>query len=116
MTHLRRPLLVLLMLVLTGLTGCVNVPTVGPIEPVEGEQPECQNCVGVDVSPPQPGDDPLEIVKGYLLATSNYQPDYTTAKQFLTRAAAEVWNPDVARIYRGIPTAGRATSSSSRAS
>jgi hypothetical protein len=93
----------LLMLVLAGLTGCVNVPTVGPIELVEGEQPECQNCVRVDVSPPQPGDDPSEIVKGYLLATSNYQPDYTTAKQFLTRAAAETWNSDVTRIYRGNP-------------
>jgi hypothetical protein len=89
------------MLVLIGLTGCVNVPTVGPIEPVEGEQPECQNCVGVEVAPPQPGADPREIVNGFLLATSNYQPDYTTAKQFLSRTAAETWNPEVTRIYRG---------------
>ena len=103
-TRLRRLALVLVMLVLTGLAGCVSVPTVGPIEPVEGQQPGCQNCVNVEVAPPQPGDDPRQIVVGYLLATSNYQPDYTVAKQFLTRSAAEIWSPEAgATIYRGAP-------------
>ena len=50
------------LLVLTGLAGCVSVPTVGPIETVAGKEPECQNCVGVEVAPPLPGDNPLEIV------------------------------------------------------
>jgi hypothetical protein len=38
-------------------------------------------------------------------ATSNYQPNYSVAKQFLTKAAAEKWSPeDGAKIYRGSPT------------
>ena len=73
--------------------GCVSVPTSGPIDKVEGQQPPCQNCVNVEVAPPDPGDEPLEIVKGYLLATSNYQPNYSIARQFLTRTAAEKWSP-----------------------
>jgi hypothetical protein len=86
--------------------GCVSVPTSGPIEKVEGQQPPCQNCVNVEVAPPDPGDKPLEIVKGYLLATSNYQPNYSTARQFLTRTAAEKWSPaGEVLIYQGSPVA-----------
>jgi hypothetical protein len=88
--------------------GCVSVPISGPIEKVEGQQPPCQNCVNVEVAPPALGDEPLEIVKGYLLATSNYQPNYSTAKQFLTRTAAEKWSPaGEVLIYHGSPVAER---------
>ncbi|HVD18516.1 MAG TPA: LpqB family beta-propeller domain-containing protein [Propionibacteriaceae bacterium] len=82
--------------------GCVNVPTSGPIEVVEGQQPPCQNCVNVEVAPPAPGDTPRQIVEGYLRATSNYQPNYSVARQFLTRMAAEKWSPEGSvSIYRG---------------
>jgi Lipoprotein LpqB beta-propeller domain/Sporulation and spore germination len=74
--------------------GCVSVPTSGPIEKVEGQQPACQNCVNVEVAPPAAGAEPREIVEGYLRATSNYQPNYSVAKQFLTRMAAEKWSPE----------------------
>src|SRR5215218_8750542 len=94
-----------ILLVLAGLlgaAGCVNVPTTGPIERVEGQQPACQNCVNVVVAPPAPGDEPRQIVEGFLRATSNYQPNYSVAKQFLTRMAAETWSPDEGvSIYQG---------------
>ena len=71
-----------------------------------GQQPVCQNCVNVEVALPAPGAEPSEIVEGYLRATSNYQPNYSVAKQFLTRMAAEKWSPeDGASIYRGSLTA-----------
>ena len=86
--------------------GCVNVPTTGPIERVEGQQPACQNCVNVVVAPPAPGDEPRQIVEGFLRATSNYQPHYSVAKQFLSRMAAEKWSPEAGvTIYRGSPKA-----------
>jgi hypothetical protein len=87
---------------LLGAAGCVNIPTSGPIEKVEGQRPGCQNCVNVEVAPPDPGDKPRQIVEGYLRATSHYQPNYSVAKQFLTRIAAEKWSPEAgASIYRG---------------
>ncbi|HET9778227.1 MAG TPA: LpqB family beta-propeller domain-containing protein [Propionibacteriaceae bacterium] len=87
---------------LLGAAGCVNVPISGPIEKVEGQQAGCQNCVNVEVAPPRPGDDPRQIVEGYLRATAHYQPNYSVAKQFLTRMAAEKWSPEEgASIYRG---------------
>ena len=87
---------------LLGAAGCVNVPTSGPVEKVEGEQAGCQNCVNVEVAPPRTGDKPRQIVEGYLRATSHYQPNYSVARQFLTRMAAEKWSPEEgASIYRG---------------
>jgi Lipoprotein LpqB beta-propeller domain/Sporulation and spore germination len=83
--------------------GCVSVPTSGQIEKVEGPQPGC-NCVNVEVKPPGPNDEPMKIVEGYLRATSNYQPNYSVAKQFLTQAAAEKWTPEAGVwIYSGEP-------------
>jgi Lipoprotein LpqB beta-propeller domain/Sporulation and spore germination len=91
---------------LLGAAGCVNVPTSGTIEKVEGQQEGCQNCVNVEVAPPAPGDEPRQIVEGYLRATSNYQPNYSVARQFLTRMAAEKWSPEGGvLIYRGSPKA-----------
>ena len=39
--------------------------------------------MNVEVAPPALGDKPKEIVEGYLRATSNYQPNYSVARQFL---------------------------------
>lgn len=91
---------------LLGAAGCVTVPTSGPVDKVEGQQPGCQNCVNVEVAPPAMGAEPREIVEGYLRATSNYQPNYSVAKQFLTQMAAEKWSPEEGvSIYRGSLTA-----------
>lgn len=87
------------------LAGCVNVPTSGPIDKVEGQEPSCQNCVNVEVAPPAAGDEPGQIVEGYLRATSNYQPNYAVARQFLSQSAAATWSPETASIYRGSPAA-----------
>jgi len=92
------------------LGGCVAVPTNGGVERIEGQAPACQNCVNVEVSPPAPGDPPLKIVEGFLRATSNYQPNYSVAKQFLTQAAVQKWSPeDGAYIYTGNPAASGKT-------
>jgi len=92
------------------LSGCVQVPVTGPVQPIEGQAPPCQNCVNIEVAPPAAGDQPRQVVEGYLRATSIYQPNYAVAKQFLTRTAAEKWSPeDGAQIFRGNLEAGPST-------
>jgi hypothetical protein len=60
----------------------------------------------VVVAPPAAGDKPTDIVEGYLRATSNYQPNYSVAKQFLSQMAAEKWSPETGvSIYKGTPAA-----------
>ena len=109
----RRRLAAILIVIasLLGAAGCVSVPISGPIEKVEGQQPACQNCVNVVVAPPAAGDEPRQIVEGYLRATSNYQPNYSVARQFLTQMAAEKWSPEEGvSIYRGsLMATGRTT-------
>ena len=112
MSRARRHLVALLVVIASLLVaaGCVNVPTSGPIEEVKGQQPPCQNCVNVEVAPPASGDEPKQIVEGYLRATSNYQPNYSVARQFLTQMAAEKWSPEEVSIYRGsLRATGEAT-------
>ncbi|HZA05279.1 MAG TPA: LpqB family beta-propeller domain-containing protein [Propionibacteriaceae bacterium] len=97
-----RAVLAVLVLTVVGVTGCVQVPTAGPIEKVSGQSETCQNCINVEVAPPAPGDEPPQVVEGYLRAMSNYQPNYATARQFLTVAAAGTWRPEAGvGIYRG---------------
>ena len=101
-----RALLLGLVVVLLALTGCVSVPTSGPVEKVEGSQPDCQNCVNVEVATPAAGDEPRQIVEDFLRANYNYQPNYSVAKQYLTRSAAEKWSSEEgASIYTGAPEA-----------
>jgi hypothetical protein len=99
------PPLAAVVLLFALLAGCVQVPIAGPIEKVEGQQDGCQSCVNVEVAPPAAGDDPGQIVEAYLRATSNYQPNYSVARQFLTKAAAERWRPEdgVSIYHRGSP-------------
>ncbi len=93
-----------------GLAGCVAIPTIGPIERVGGQQPACQNCVNVEVAPPAIGAGPGQIVKGYLRATSNFQPGYSVARQFLTKTARETWSPEgLVLIYKDQPVAKQDT-------
>jgi Lipoprotein LpqB beta-propeller domain/Sporulation and spore germination len=98
----RAALLAVLLSGVLALSACVSVPVEGPVEKIVGQAPGCSNCLNVDVAPPQPGDQPKEIVEGYLRATSNFQPAYAVARQFLTEAAAERWTPEAgAQIYSG---------------
>jgi hypothetical protein len=97
---------VLALLLATLLAGCVSVPTTGPVERIAGQPPGCTNCINVDVTPPQPGQDPKQIVEGFLRATSNFQPNYSVARSFLTSSAAERWSPEAGvMIYSGSPQA-----------
>lgn len=98
----RRPALVAAVLaLLLALVGCVSVPTSGPVEKVEGQQPACQSCVNVEVAPPAPGDDPQQVVEGFLRANANFQPNYSVARQFLTQSQADSWTPEDTWIYTG---------------
>lgn len=89
-----RAVLLVGVLALAGLTGCVQVPTAGPIERVPGQAEVCQNCIDVEVAPPATGAAPREVVADFLRATRTYQPNYSTARQYLTAAVADSWRPE----------------------
>lgn len=86
-----------LLLLVAGLVaaGCVGVPTDGPV--VEGRpagDPVAPPNVAVIPLGPEPGDEPVAIVEGFLSAMASYEPGYPTAREFLTPEAAAAWEPE----------------------
>lgn len=73
------------------LSGCVAIPTSGSVQTAPlGTDPDEIPDVLLPAGP-EPGDDPAEIVAGFLRAGRGPQNGYTVARQFLT-ADAE-WSP-----------------------
>lgn len=98
-------LLLVLISIAALLAGCVSVPTQGPVEKAGGEPPQCSECVDIDVAPPSDGDEPKQVVDGYLRAMSNYQPNYGVARQYLSRESADTWVPEEGTsVYLGLTT------------
>jgi hypothetical protein len=78
--------------------GCVGMPSNGPAlqfsaSPQSGGQDG--NLIGSVPLGPQPGDDPSEIVQGFLTAADSF-PLYGVAEEYLTSSAVGLWKPGFA--------------------
>jgi hypothetical protein len=90
------------------LSSCVRLPTTGPVVVEQG------NGQGTQVAgpfthpkPPQQGDSPQEIVKGFLNAMTATPIQLDVAKKFLTRQAQGDWRPQSRTIvYGSAPVSG----------
>lgn len=81
------------------LTACGGIPTSGQIVPHDEIDTEDTIVdVGGEAQAPLPGDTPEGIVYGFLEAMTFYEPNYETARKFLTPTAAREWQPDLATI------------------
>jgi hypothetical protein len=80
------------------LAGCVSMPSNGPTQQFsaspQGSAPE-GDLVGVVPSGPQPGENPSQIVQGFLTASASY-PSYAVAQEYLVSSAVKTWNPSFA--------------------
>jgi hypothetical protein len=78
--------------------GCVGMPSNGPAQEFSASpQSSAQNgnLIGSVPLGPQPGDDPAEIVQGFLTAADSF-PLYNVAEEYLTSSAVKSWNPGFA--------------------
>ncbi|MFF0107958.1 LpqB family beta-propeller domain-containing protein [Streptomyces hirsutus] len=76
------------------LTGCASMPDSGDLRGVEST-PRQDAQVRVFAMPPSEDASPTQIVQGFLEALTSDDPDYRTARQYLTAEAAEVWKPEL---------------------
>lgn len=76
------------------LTGCVSVPTSGLVERHSPAPQQANPGVEIAPVPPAQGATPGLIVEGFLHAMATYQAGYAVARQFLTPAASEQWQPE----------------------
>ncbi len=91
-----RPLGALITLLVLLSAGCTGIPTAGPVE----EVPVSTQPRGIDIAPqpPEAGVAPTRLVEGFLQAMAAPEGDYAVARQYLTPAAAEEWDPASATV------------------
>ncbi|KUO18507.1 LpqB family beta-propeller domain-containing protein [Streptomyces dysideae] len=75
------------------LTGCASMPDSGDLRGVEST-PRQDTQVRVFAMPPREGAQQSEIVQGFLEALTSDDPDYETARKYLTAEASRNWQPE----------------------
>ncbi|MCF3129757.1 LpqB family beta-propeller domain-containing protein [Streptomyces olivochromogenes] len=75
------------------LAGCASMPDSGDLRDVEST-PRQDTQVRVFAMPPRDDAAPGEIVQGFLEALTSDDPNYDTARKYLTAAAAQKWRPE----------------------
>jgi hypothetical protein len=74
------------------LAGCASMPDSGDLRGVDST-PRQDTQVRVFAMPPREDAKPPEIVSGFLEALTSDDPNYSTARQYLTGAASHSWRP-----------------------
>ncbi|HZG06463.1 MAG TPA: LpqB family beta-propeller domain-containing protein [Streptomyces sp.] len=76
------------------LTGCASMPAEGDVRRVNPSlRADTDSQVRVFGVSPQKGAQPPQIVRGFLEATTSDEPDFTTAREYLTDRTSERWDP-----------------------
>ncbi|MFE1257382.1 LpqB family beta-propeller domain-containing protein [Streptomyces fungicidicus] len=92
------------------LAGCASMPDSGDLRGVEST-PRQDAQVRVFAMPPSEDANPTQIVQGFLEALTSDDPDYKTARQYLTPEAAKTWQPELSTtVLADGPGAGPADS------
>ncbi|WP_037675248.1 LpqB family beta-propeller domain-containing protein [Streptomyces griseus] len=75
------------------LAGCASMPDSGDLRDVEST-PRQDTQLRVFAMPPSKDAPPSQIVQGFLEALTSDDPNYSTARQYLTGQAAKTWRPE----------------------
>ncbi|WTW95140.1 LpqB family beta-propeller domain-containing protein [Streptomycetaceae bacterium NBC_01309] len=79
------------------LAACASMPSGGGVKDVTHDEASGTEAdeqqVRVFGVPPQPGEDPVDLVDGFLEALTSDEPDYETARKYLTAEAEKTWKP-----------------------
>jgi hypothetical protein len=97
--EVRVPLLVLLVAALAFVAACAGVPSSGPVH--EGRPvPQAPGLDEPDIRvlppAPRPGDTPEETVRGFLVASANFEDRHAIARRYLTPALRDRWDSEAA--------------------
>lgn len=105
MPALRSSLAAVLILLIGMLSACSSIPTAGPVGTIEATA-EAENGARFVNNPPPPreGASAVEILDGFLIAGIGVSDNYSVARDYLTPALAQTWDPEEEiTIYRSDP-------------
>ncbi|MEV8477711.1 LpqB family beta-propeller domain-containing protein [Streptomyces sp. NPDC051173] len=76
------------------LAGCASMPDSGEVTSVDSSQrADADSQVRVYGVAPHKGEQPQDLVTGFLEATTSDDPDYATARMYLSKNVKRKWNP-----------------------
>lgn len=84
---------ILLALAAAGLAGCQAIPVAGPVHVGLADLDQADRPVQFNPGGPVQGASQEEIVRGFVRAATSNANDYEIAREFLTPAYADQWNP-----------------------
>lgn len=98
------------------LSGCASMPDDGGVNRVDSShRAEPDSQVRVFGVSPQKGEEPQQIVRGFLEATTSDEATFSTAKQYLTDDMSRHWDPFAqTTVLSDGPTPGKAQPDLSR--
>ncbi|MHC3475530.1 LpqB family beta-propeller domain-containing protein, partial [Streptomyces sp. 7R007] len=79
------------------LAGCASMPDSGDLRGVDST-PRQDTQVRVFAVPPQEDAQPQDIVSGFLEALTSDDPNYSTARLYLTAKASKTWQPGLSTM------------------
>lgn len=101
---MKRPLLVAPALILV-LAGCGGLPESGPVHHYAGGNGNVPQAPAYFSPPgPAPGDSPVAIVRGFMLAMQANPPSTAVARSFLSAHARATWKPNDGTVVYGAST------------
>lgn len=103
MIRRRVPTLLAALLAILVTAGCVSVPDHGSVRAGPTPVPATQGAAPFDFTPsgPEPGDTPVEVVSGFLLAMQATPVRTAVAREFLTDEAGTEWAPEKGTVVYG---------------
>ena len=95
-----RTFLALALATLVAAAGCASVPTDGPVrfESMGTSEPG-ETSLPVVVAGPEKGATPREVARGFIEAMASYQAGQPVAREYLTPAGSERWQPSKVLVY-----------------
>lgn len=82
------------------LAGCASLPTSSAVRRGQDVVAAAQDepFIRVLARPPVPGMQPRQVLSGFLAASAAFDANHAVARQFLTPAAAESWDPGAGTV------------------
>ncbi|WP_159605617.1 GerMN domain-containing protein [Agromyces humi] len=75
------------------LAGCASIPSSGPVQPGNPVVDEAPNEFDILADPPTKGASQAQILDGFLNAAQSPRENYQIAREYLTDAFADEWDP-----------------------
>lgn len=93
-----------LLVLLLAVTGCAKIPQSSPVRTVSADPSNEALDLQYRITGPTSGQSPEQVIEGFLEANKGVQESFTHARDFLSTAQRDSWNPEAkTTVYNSYP-------------